>query len=72
MKAFMDSDVGKDLVTDDTEAADDEERAAIERKLEEDYDYFLEEAATMGFNIGSHSAVGRRYALWRASCEKEN
>eukprot|EP00959_Pyramimonas_sp_CCMP1952_P186612 3902048-Pyramimonas_sp.AAC.1 len=50
----------------------DEEGDAIMKELDITHDAQLEYAAACGFaNVGSQSAIGKRYALFRRGCQRE-
>ena len=69
MQAFKAKGVLPEIKEDDQE---DDEAAGFEEELEKTKDEPLEWAAACGFNVGSQSAMGKRYALFRRSCAEEN
>eukprot|EP00959_Pyramimonas_sp_CCMP1952_P111112 2324408-Pyramimonas_sp.AAC.1 len=71
MQRFAESNLGVPEASCDDEA-DSEMAERVHRQLDEHYDGHLEEAAATGFlNVNSSSALGKRYYLWRNSCEAE-
>eukprot|EP00959_Pyramimonas_sp_CCMP1952_P460239 9479542-Pyramimonas_sp.AAC.1 len=63
LEAFKKSSIMQAEATDDGEAAPAEE--------DDDRDLNLEAAAAAGFDIGSQTPLGKRYALFRRSCAEE-